>query len=81
MVAGRRRLIVPLAIAIGWELALDDRIVVVREVHEKTIVVVATDGSSETIDVVREDTAENGEDQVGSEYEVEIEEEVDEGVE
>jgi len=75
---GRRFLVVPLGLAVGWELWVDNRLVVVREVHEHTIVVTLQDGSTETIEVQREDTDENAEDLQGSEYEVDIEEEEDE---
>ena len=68
----------PLAVAVGWELALDDRIVVVKEVHGETLVVVHADGKRETVEIVREDTDENARELEGSTYEVEIEEEVDE---
>ena len=78
VVAGRRLLVVPLAVAVGWELALDDRIVVVKEVHGETLVVVHADGKRETVEIVREDTDENARELEGSTYEVEIEEEVDE---
>ncbi len=69
-------LVVPVGLAIGWELALDDRVVVVREIHEHKIVVERADGTTESIEVVKEDTADNTKELEGSEYEVEIEEEV-----
>lgn len=74
LIAGRRRLVVPLAIAVGWELAVDDRIVVVKEVHTTTVVVENADGTTSTLDVVKEDTEENGAELEGSEYEVESDE-------
>jgi hypothetical protein len=74
---GRRYLVVPMGLAIGWELWVDNRLVVVREVHEHTIVVAHEDGSVETLDTQREDTAENAEELQGSEYEVEVD--VEEG--
>jgi hypothetical protein len=64
-VAGARRLlVVPLALAVGWELAVDDRVVVVHEVKNPSpdvTVVVVRDGSGKTeeIEVVREDNADN----------------------
>lgn len=70
-VRGRRVLVVPTALAIGWELVVDDRVVVVTEVHEHRVVVEHADGSKESIDVVKEDSGENAEDLEGSEYEVE----------
>jgi bifunctional DNA-binding transcriptional regulator/antitoxin component of YhaV-PrlF toxin-antitoxin module len=63
--------VVPTALAIGWELVVDDRVVVVTEVHEHRVVVEHADGSKESIDVVKEDSGENAEDLEGSEYEVE----------
>ena len=59
IVGGRRRLIVPLAVAVGWELVVDDRVTVVREVHTHHIVVEHADGSLQRIDSVKEDTAQN----------------------
>ncbi len=79
MLRGRRVLVVPVGLAVGWELSLDDRIVVVREVHEHKIVVEHADGTAESIDVAKEDTAENTNELEGSEYEVEIEEDVVDG--
>ena len=76
VVHSRRLLIVPLAVAIGWELMVDNRVVVVREVHEHTIVVTHHDGSTQTIEVEKENLPENSIEIEGSEYEVEIEEEV-----
>lgn len=78
VVRGRRRLVVPLGLAVGWELMFDDRVVVVREVTETRIVVEHAQGSTETLAIVREDTDENLAELEGSEYEVEIEEEVEE---
>ena len=68
---------VPLAVAVGWELMLTDRVVVVKEVHEHTIVVENADGTRETIEVAKEDTDDNAIDLEGSEYEVEVEVEED----
>ncbi len=74
----RRVLVVPLAVAIGWELLVDDRVVVVHEVHADHVVVKDADGKALKIDVVKEDDAENAKELEGSEYEVEeeVEEEV-----
>jgi hypothetical protein len=78
MFGPRRLLIVPLAVAVGWELMIDDRVVVVHEVHEHHVVVKHADGKIEKIETHREDDAENTKELEGSEYEVE--EEVDEEV-
>ncbi len=78
LVRGRRVLVVPLGIAVGWELVVDDHIVIVKEVHTHKIVVEKTDGSVQSIDVEKGDTAENAKDLEGSDYEVEVEEEVEE---
>lgn len=72
-VGPRRLLVVPLAIAVGWELAVDERVVVVREVHVDHVIVTNADGKTEKIDVAKEDTAENAKELEGSEYEVEEE--------
>ena len=74
VVAGRRALIVPVAVAVGWELMVDDRVVVVHEVRKEIIVVKAADGTTEEIAYVKEDTEENKVDHEGSEYEVEEQE-------
>ena len=72
---GRRLLVVPLKLRIGTELLMDnDKVVVVREVHEHKIIVEHADGNMEEIEVEREDTEENTQDLEGSEYEVEVEE-------
>jgi len=71
VVHGRRRLIVPTAVAVGWELAYDDRVVVVVEVHDDHVVVEDDEGKTEKIDVAKEDTKENSEKLEGSEYEAE----------
>jgi hypothetical protein len=62
-IEGRRRLVVPLAVAVGWNLDYDGRVVVVKEVRPELVVVTNPDGTEATIDVVKEDTAENGKDQ------------------
>jgi hypothetical protein len=74
---GRRVLVVPLAVAVGWELFYDHRPVVVHEIHPTYLVVRHVDGKSEKIDIVKEDTPENTVDHEGSEYEEEVEEEVE----
>jgi anti-sigma-K factor RskA len=76
---GWRLLTVPVAMAVGWELALDDRVVVVHEVRtvEKigdagkpvNVEVVVVDGASgkrEEIVIERADNAENGKDLDGT---------------
>ena len=73
-IGGRRLLVVPLAIAVGWELLKDDKVVIVKEVHTHKIVVEDTNGKTETIEIIKEDTKENLHDLEGSKYEVEIEE-------
>lgn len=73
-VAGRRLWVVPVAAAVGWELMLDDRVVTVVEDKgpkadaPDVVVLVVKDeaGKQETIEVVREDTDENGKDLQGS---------------
>lgn len=90
-VGARRALVVPLAIAVGWELAVDKRVVVVHEVRPEVIVVIdPKTNAREEIAIVREDTAENTKELEGTvlaegdaatparENEEEVEEEVDE---
>ena len=65
---------VPVATAVGWELMLDDRVVVVVEdrgaktdepdVH--VLVVQDSGGKKETVEVVREDTEDNARELEGS---------------
>ncbi len=86
----RRALVVPLALAIGWELALDNRVVVVHELRPDVIVVVdAKTNAKEEIAIVKEDTADNAKELEGTllaandagpfrENEEEVEEEVEE---
>ncbi len=92
---GHHRWVVPVALAVGWELAYENRIVVVREIKvvevegEKTEVIVTEDG--EEIYIVREDDSTNSAVQDGSfladddtttpGVDVEVDEEVDEEVE
>jgi hypothetical protein len=71
---GRPFWVVPVGLAIGWELSLRNRVVVVREtrivekngVKTEVAVVQGADGKSEQIDITREDTAENREELEGS---------------
>jgi hypothetical protein len=74
----RRLLVVPLAIAVGWELMVDDRVVVVHEVHVDHIIVKDADGKTEKVETVKEDNADNAKELEGSQYEVEeeVEEEI-----
>ena len=69
IVAGRRLLVVPLAIAVGSELLVDDKVVIVKEVHRHRVVVEHSDGKTETIEVVKKDTPENTKELEGSEIE------------
>ncbi len=75
VVAGRRIWVAPVALAIGWELALDDnRVVVVKEtkfversgMRVEVVVVQGADGKTEELEIVRENTAENTKDLQGS---------------
>lgn len=73
-IGGRRLLVVPLGVAVGWELLRDDEVVVVKEVHTYNIVVEHKNGKTETIDIVKEDNNENSKDFEGSKYQVEEDE-------
>lgn len=80
MVRGRPWWVVPVGLAVGWELLHEDRVVVVREVKvveidgekaEVAVVVAADAGagaqaSLEEIPIIREDTKENAEELEGS---------------
>ena len=68
VILGRRVWVAPVALAVGWELALaPDRIVVVKETRfveragarVEVVVVQGSDGKTEELDIVREDTPEN----------------------
>ena len=74
-VAGRRVWVAPVALAAGWELMLDNsRVVVVREMKfverdgtkVEVAVVQGSDGKTEELEIVREDTAENRKDLEGT---------------
>lgn len=96
-VGGRRALVVPVAAAVGWELALGPDIVVVHEVKKiqvegttrEVMVVVHKDGKKEEVEITREDTEENKKELEGSALAAgdnttparEVEEEVEEEVE
>jgi hypothetical protein len=64
---GRPFWVVPIGLAVGWELSLKNRVVVVREtrvvesdgVKTEVAVVQGPDGKSEQVEITREDTAEN----------------------
>jgi len=71
---GRPFWVVPVGLAVGWELAHDHRVVVVREtriveqggVRSEVAVVQDADGKTEQIDITREDTADNRKNLAGS---------------
>jgi hypothetical protein len=61
-------MVVPVAVAVGWELAPADRVVVVHEVRPTTLVVIdSTTGKTEEVAIVREDDGTNSKDEPGSE--------------
>ena len=74
MVLGRPVWVVPVGVAIGWELVDQDRVVVVHEtriveregVKVEVLVVTDSSGRSEEIEVVREDTPEGAVELEGS---------------
>jgi hypothetical protein len=100
VIKGRSLLVVPVAVAVGWELMVDDRVVVVHQIKTverdaaqvEVVVIKNADGSTEELEIAREDNDENSAVQQGSvlaegdsttpgteaEEEVEIEIEVDE---
>jgi hypothetical protein len=74
VVFGRPFWVVPVGLAIGWELVHDNRVVIVKETRiveregNPVEVAVVTDsaGRTEEIEIVREDTSENREELQGS---------------
>lgn len=50
----------------------------VKKVHEHKILVEHIDGSTQEIEIMKEDTEENTKNQEGSKYEVEVDQEVEE---
>jgi len=75
IVAGRWVWVAPVALAVGWELVLDNnRVVVVKETKfversgtkVEVAVVQGADGKTEELEIVRENTAENSKDLQGS---------------
>ena len=88
-VGPRRLLVVPTAVAVGWELRIDARTVVVHEVRPDVLIVVDAGGAREEIAIHREDTPDNSAEQQGSQLSAsdtttparETEEEVEEEVE
>ena len=71
VVAGRSYLVVPVALAVGWELAFDDQVWVVTRIHvvegTETVELKATDGTTASEPIVREDTTDNTTELEGSE--------------
>ncbi len=74
VIYGRPFWVVPVGLAVGWELSHRNRVVVVRETRiierdgKKTEVAVVEDasGNKETIDITRENTADNSKNLKGS---------------
>lgn len=68
VIGPRRLLVVPMALAVDWELFVDKKVVVVKEVHEHKVVVEHVDGKTQTIEIVKQDTDENAKNHEGSKY-------------
>jgi hypothetical protein len=74
IIFGRPFWVVPVALAVGWELALADRVVVVKETRiiekegnrTEVALVQDSDGKTEQIEITREDSADNAADLEGS---------------
>lgn len=74
MLLGRPVWVVPIGLAVGWELLHDDKVVVVREVkivevdggQREVLVVAHRDGTVEDVEVVREDDEANAVELEGS---------------
>jgi len=69
-IRGRRVLIVPKALLPGWELLMEDELLLVNYVHASRIIVEDKNGSTRSIDVLKKNTDENTEELEGSQYEV-----------
>lgn len=69
VIGARRLLVVPVALAVGWELFVDNKPVVVKEVHHHKVVVEHIDGKTETVEIVKQDTPENTKNHEGTKYE------------
>jgi hypothetical protein len=75
VVLGRRLWVVPVGLAVGWELFHTNRVVLVREIRvveregRKAEIAVIQDaaGNREEVEITREDTADNSDDLAGSE--------------
>lgn len=82
MVTGRRVAVVPVAMAVGWELALANEVVVVHAVRSPNVIVVRYPaGHTKEIHVHREDTTANREELQGSEANGDGTREIEEDVE
>ena len=74
MIGGRHVWVVPVGLAVGWELVHENRVVIVRETRYvqkegarvEVAVVADKDGKTEEIEVVREDNADNRKELEGS---------------
>lgn len=74
MRSGRWLLQIPAATVVGWELVVEDRVMLVTDTKtedgvEYLVVEPVAGGKAETVEVVREDTPENGEEHEGTEIE------------
>lgn len=78
VVTGRRLLVVPIGVAVGWELMIDNRVALVQSVSPTVVVVQYEGGERAELPAMQENTPENTQDLPGSEYDAEVEEEVDE---
>jgi len=71
VVAGRSLLVVPVALAVGWELLVDDQVYVVTRVYEvdgvETVDLKSSDGATKSEAILREDTEGNQTELEGSE--------------
>jgi hypothetical protein len=73
-IAGRRVWVVPVGLAVGWELVHENRVVVVKETkyvevggaRTEVAIVQGSDGKTEQVEVAREDTPENSKNLEGS---------------
>jgi len=89
MIGARRVVVVPVAVAVGWELSIDARVVVVHELRPDVLIVVDAQGARQELPYLREDDDANRVEQQGSQLDAsdtssparETDEYVDEDVE
>lgn len=73
VVAGVSYLVVPVSVAVGWELMMDNQVYTVTKIvpatadGPETVIITASNGQTQTMAILREDTPENAAELEGSE--------------